>query len=151
VVGGADAADAAVTGLLAVLGALGAGVASALMPLVNAETYAVLAGARSGAWLAAALVLSLAVGQTAGKLVLFESARRGATRFAAKLTRSRWAGLTTGPPVVLVSAAIGLPPLAVVSLASGAAGHRRWLFAALCLLGRTARFAAIVLPIAWAR
>jgi membrane protein YqaA with SNARE-associated domain len=139
-----------VTSLLAVLGALGAGVASALLPLVNAEAYAVVAATRTHAWLAVALVLALAAGQTTGKLVLFESARRGGTRFAAKLRQSRWAGRVTGPPVVLVSAAIGLPPLAIVSLASGAAGQPRWLFALLCLLGRTARFGVIVLPISWA-
>lgn len=138
------------TSLLAVLGALGAGVASALLPLVNAEAYAVVAATRSHAWLAVALVLSLAVGQTTGKLILFESARRGATRFATTLSQSRWAGRVTGPPVVLVSAAIGLPPLAVVSLAAGAAGQSRWLFVILCLLGRTARFSVIVLPISWA-
>lgn len=138
------------TGILAVLGALGAGTASALVPVVNAEAYAVLAATRSHAWLTVLLVLALAAGQTAGKLVLFESARRGASRWAAKLTESRWAGRATGPPVVLVSAAVGLPPLAVVSLASGAAGQGRWLFAALCLLGRTARFAVLVLPVAWA-
>ena len=138
------------TSLLVVLGALGAGVASALLPLVNAEVYAALAATRSHAWLAVGLVLSLAAGQTTGKLVLFESARRGATRFAATLSQSRWAGRVTGPPVVLLSAAIGLPPLAIVSLAAGAAGQPRWLFAMLCLLGRTARFSVIVLPISWA-
>ncbi|GAB3200600.1 hypothetical protein GCM10027062_20560 [Nocardioides hungaricus] len=138
------------TGILAALAALGAGVGSALLPVVNAEAYAVLAATRSHAWPAALLVLALAAGQTAGKLVLFESARRGASRWAAKLTASRWAGRAAGPPVVLASAAVGLPPLAVVSLASGATGQCRWLFGTLVLLGRTARFAVLVLPIAWA-
>lgn len=138
------------SGILAVLGALGTGVASALVPVVNAEAYAVVAATRSHAWLAVVLVLALAAGQTAGKLVLFESARRGATRWAAKLTESRWAGRATGPPVVLLSAVVGLPPLAIVSLASGAAGQRRWLFGVLCLVGRTARFAVLALPVVWA-
>ena len=138
------------SGLLAVLGALGTGAASALLPLVNAEAYAILAATRSHAWLAVVLVIALAVGQTAGKLVLFESARRGAGRWAAKLADSRWAGRATGPAVVLGSAALGLPPLAIVSLAAGAAGQRRWTFGVLCLVGRTARFAVLVLPVAWA-
>ncbi len=138
------------TSVLAFLAALGMGAASALIPLVNAEAYAVLAATRSHAWLAVLLVVALAIGQTAGKLVLFESARRGAGRWAAKLADSRWAGRATGPPVVLASAALGLPPLAIVSLASGAAGQRRWLFAVLCLVGRSARFAVLVLPVAWA-
>jgi len=139
-----------VSGLLAVLGALGTGAASALLPLVNAEAYAILAATRSHAWLAVVLVIALAVGQTAGKLVLFESARRGAGRWAAKLADSRWAGRATGPAVVLGSATLGLPPLAIVSLAAGAAGQRRWTFGALCLVGRTARFAVLVLPVAFA-
>ena len=45
---------------------------------------------------------------------------------------------------------LGLPPLAAVSLAAGASGHRRWEFAALCLLGRTARFGVLALPAAYA-
>jgi hypothetical protein len=139
-----------VTDLLAVLATLGTGAVSALVPLVNAEAYGILAATRSHTWLPVAIVLALALGQTAGKLVLFESARRGATRFAAKLTKARWAGLVTGPPVVLASAALGIPPLAVVSLTAGASGQCRWLFGVLCMVGRTARFAVIVLPVAWA-
>lgn len=138
------------TGLLAVLAALGTGIASALVPLVNAEAYGLLTATRSPALVAVLLVLALAVGQTAGKLVLFESARRGSARWSATLANSRWAGRATSPPVVLASAAVGLPPLAVVSLAAGAADQRRWLFAALCLAGRTARFAVLVLPVTWA-
>jgi membrane protein YqaA with SNARE-associated domain len=139
-----------VSDLLAILGALGTGAASALLPLVNAEAYAILAATRSHAWLAVLLVLALAIGQTAGKLVLFESARRGAGRWAAKLADSRWAGRATGPFVVLGSATLGLPPLAIVSLAAGAAGQRRLTFGVLCLVGRTVRFVVLVLPVAWA-
>ena len=142
------------SGFLAVLGALGTGVASALLPLVNAEAYGMLTATRSHAWLAVLLVLALAVGQTAGKLVLFESARRGAGRWtgrwSAKLADSRWAGRATGPAVVLGSATLGLPPLAIVSLAAGAAGQTRWTFGVLCLVGRSVRFAVLVLPVAWA-
>ena len=103
----------------------------------------------------------LAVGQTVGKLVLFEAARRGTGRLRAVPRRdgraARWAGRIrapaarrTGLPLVLASAAVGLPPLAVVSLAAGAAGQRRCEFGALCLIGRTARFAVLALPVAWA-
>ena len=130
--------------------AVATGLASALVPLVNAEAYAVLAGGRVPGALVPLLVLALAAGQTAGKLVLFESARRGAGRWAAKLADSRWAGRATGPAVVLGSATLGLPPLAIVSLAAGAAGQTRWTFGVLCLVGRTVRFAVLVLPVAWA-
>lgn len=137
--------------------ALLTGTASALLPVVNAEVYAVAAAGRSS-WVTAVLVVvALALGQTAGKLVLFEAARRGSKRFArytragaraeriSRALRSR----RTGDSLVLASAALGLPPLAAVSLAAGAAGQRRWEFALLCLTGRIARFAVIALPAVW--
>jgi membrane protein YqaA with SNARE-associated domain len=142
------------------------GAASALVPLVNAEAYALVAAARPGPVPAWTLVLALALGQTMGKLVLFESARRGATAWLDRLHRggrrpgraSRWSGRVSaglrsrraGPAIVLASASLGLPPLAVVSVAAGAAGQRRAVFGLTCLVGRTARFAALVAPVVWA-
>ncbi|MET8349104.1 MULTISPECIES: VTT domain-containing protein [unclassified Micromonospora] len=147
--------------------ALGYGLASALVPVVNAEAYAVVAGQRGGHALVA--VLALGLGQTAGKLLLFEAARHGTGRLAQKLAHrsrsgraaaraARWAGRIrrwlsrrrTAVPTVLVSATVGVPPLAVVSLAAGTAGLRRWEFAVACLLGRVIRFALLALPAALA-
>jgi membrane protein YqaA with SNARE-associated domain len=144
----------AAAGLLQALGAGAMGFGSALVPLLNAEAYAVVAGATS-TW-GLVVVVALAVGQTAGKLVLFESARRGAERWSGPTKSSRGARwLTrispwlrsgrTGPPLVLASAALGLPPLAVVALAAGASGQRRSLFAGLVLVGRTLRFGVMVI------
>ena len=154
------------TWLAVTVGALGTGVGSALLPLLNAEVYAVGAAGRTGPAVAVAVVVSLALGQTAGKLLLFEAARRGNSRlgrwFGARAGRDgrggRWSARITealgsrrtGHPLVLASAALGLPPLAAVSLAAGASGQRRWEFGLLCLVGRTARFAALALPAAWA-
>ncbi|PTA43244.1 VTT domain-containing protein [Micromonospora sp. RP3T] len=145
--------------------ALGYGLASALVPIVNAEAYAVVAGSRGSHALVA--VLALALGQTAGKLLLFEAARRGTGRLAQKFAHrsrsgraaagsARWAGRIqrwlsrrrTALPTVLASAAVGVPPLAVVSLAAGTAGLRHREFAAACLAGRVIRFALLVLPAA---
>ncbi|MEH0931342.1 hypothetical protein [Micromonospora sp. CPCC 205558] len=147
--------------------ALGYGVASALVPVVNAEAYAVIAGHRGGHALVA--VVALALGQTVGKLLLFESARRGSGRLARTLAQRRGSGRAAGRaarwtepirrwlsrrrtalPTVLVSAAVGVPPLAVVSLAAGTAGLRRWEFAVACLSGRVIRFGLLVLPAALA-
>ncbi|MFG1833955.1 VTT domain-containing protein [Micromonospora chersina] len=147
--------------------ALGYGLASALVPIVNAEAYAVVAGHRRGH--ALVTVIALALGQTAGKLLLFDAARRGTGRLAQILARRsrsgraaaagvRWAGRIqrwlsrrrTALPTVLASAAIGVPPLAVVSLAAGTAGLRHREFAVACLLGRVLRFALLVLPAALA-
>jgi membrane protein YqaA with SNARE-associated domain len=142
----------------AVLLAVAYGAASALVPVVNAELYAVAAAGRSHPTTAVALVVALALGQTAGKLVLFEAARRGSARFTRKRPSRAWArrisdalrSRRTAVPLVLTAAGLGVPPLAAVSLAAGAAGQRRWEFGALCLLGRVARFGVLALPVAFA-
>ena len=152
-------------GLVEAMTALGYGLASALVPVVNAEAYAVLAGHRSGHGVV--VVVVLAFGQTTGKLLLFETARRGTGRWNRKLARgsrsgrapartSRWAEPTrrwlssrrTGLPTVFVSATVGIPPLALVSLAAGTADLRHWEFATACFAGRSIRFAALVLSTA---
>ena len=144
---------------------LGYGLASALVPVVNAEAYAVLEGHRTGH--AAVVVVVLAFGQTAGKLLLFQAARRGTGRLNRRFARrnrsgrararaTRWAeslrrwlsNRRTGLPTVFVSAAVGVPPLALVSLAAGTADLRPWEFATACFVGRLLRFAALVLPTA---
>jgi membrane protein YqaA with SNARE-associated domain len=156
-----------VNSVLEALIALGYGLASAMVPLVNAEAFAVVAGARGGH--AGVTVLGLALGQTGGKLLLFESARRATGGLAGRVARrsrsgrdtartARWAARIrrwlsrrrTGLPTVLVSAITGIPPLAAVSLAAGTAGLRRREFAAMCLLGRLIRFTILVLPTALA-
>ena len=53
-----------------------------------------------------------------------------------------------GTGVVLLSATVGLPPLAVVSAMAGVARLRLTLFVAACLLGRLVRFGAIAWPVA---
>jgi membrane protein YqaA with SNARE-associated domain len=157
-----------VSWLGSILLAVATGTGSALLPVVNAEVYAVAAAGRSRPGLAVALVVCLAAGQTLGKLLLFETARRGGGRLGRWAARreterggrrsGRWSrritealrSRRTGNPLVLLSAGLGLPPLAAVSLAAGASGQRRWEFGALCLLGRTARFAVLALPAAYA-
>jgi membrane protein YqaA with SNARE-associated domain len=144
-------------------GGLGLGFGSALLPLVNAEAYVVLVSTRGPAHLLLCLtVLGVALGQTAGKVLLFESARHarrpawlsrrpGRTtsprtskveRFGNLLRRPR-----TGAPLVLASATVGLPPLAVISVLAGASGQRRTTFALLCFTGRLVRFAALAAPL----
>lgn len=144
--------------------AAAAGVLSALLPVVSAEGYALLAAARTHGVEALAVVFALAAGQTVGKLMLFGAARRGSGRLHTRLCRrgvgraARWhdrvCGLMTrrrtGLPTVLASAAVGLPPLALVSLVAGASAQRRWEFGTVCLIGRVARFAALTVPTVYA-
>lgn len=140
--------------------ALATGVGSALVPVLNAEAWALFAATGPVDTLLA-VVLALAAGQTVGKLVLFESGRRGRAwhpwrRRPVSARTARWTDRVTGwltsrrsgPPLVLAAASIGVPPLAVVSVAAGAAGQRRRVFVPLCLLGRTVRFSVLVLPLA---
>lgn len=142
---------------VAVLSLLG-GLASALLPFVNAEALA--AGAsRANRDLLPVVVVALAAGQTIGKLTLFELAGRGASRLArrshsrhvsvrplARIASRHLVGLQTASsrlPVVAVSAVTGLPPLAAVAVAAGTTHTSRSGFAAACFVGRTLRFALI--------
>lgn len=135
-----------------------AGVASALVPVVNAEALA--AGAsRVNRDLMPVVVFALAAGQTIGKLILFEAARHGTARYA-RGAHARLTGTWTMPPivghpvatlqvassklpVVAISALTGFPPLAAVAIAAGTTEVKRTGFAAACLGGRTLRFALI--------
>lgn len=152
------------TSVLVLLLGLGVGVGSALVPLLNAEAYAVVAAGTATPWVGLGLAAALALGQTAGKLVLFEAGRRGSGHLSGRFAErwrhegpSRWSGRVSawltgrvsGAATVLSAAVTGLPPLAVVSVAAGAAGQRRTAFACWCLAGRAVRFAALVLPAAY--
>jgi membrane protein YqaA with SNARE-associated domain len=163
----------------------GAGAASGLVPVVNAE--ALLTAATAGnpdLWLA--IAASVTVGQCAAKVLIYVAAREGpqrlrpdgrvgqllarvrshagnrvrtrrsetpgATTLKAKLQPRRLAELlgrpVPGTSVVLLSAAVGVPPLAAVSVLAGTARLRLPLFVGACLVGRLARFAAIAWPVA---
>lgn len=142
--------------------ALGTGLASAWIPVVNAEAAVVAAGLTMSAPVALLVALSMALGQTGGKVVLFEIARRGARRFRGHRTaprpgswRQRIIGQMRGRrrtnAVVLLSAGVGVPPLAVVSLVAGGLEGRRSDFALCCMLGRGARFGGLALALLWAQ
>ena len=126
-----------------------------MLPVVNAEAVVAAAGAGLPLWTALVTAVAVAVGQTIGKVLLFEAARRGRqlrhrTGHTTRALRpwqqklvdrlsGRWAARGT----VLASAGLGLPPLALVSIAAGVAGTRRLDFAACCLVGRIARFLVV--------
>jgi membrane protein YqaA with SNARE-associated domain len=148
---------------LAVLSLLG-GLASALIPFVNAEALA--AGAsRTNRELMPVVVVALAAGQTIGKLALFELSGRGASRLGGrthsrtvrmpsleKLASRSVTGLQAASsklPVVAMSALTGVPPLAAVAVAAGTTKTHRSGFAAACFLGRTLRFALIAYGLAF--
>jgi membrane protein YqaA with SNARE-associated domain len=145
------------------------GVASALIPLFNAEVYMLSVAVTAPLTGIVAGVAGLAVGQTIGKLAWFYAGRGGSAKLASLVRRrranrpmpiegsgrwTRWlrylARRPTAALLVAVSAATGIPPLAVVSVAAGASPLRPQEFVALCLSGRCVRFAAVALPAFWA-
>ena len=153
------------TEVLALLLGLAVGAGSALVPVLNAEAYAVVAagsatpvaGSRPGRRPRRRPDLREARavrGRPPWQRTTFPGASPSA---GATPVRPRWSdrvsgwltGRVSGAATVLSAAVTGLPPLAVVSVAAGAAGQRRTTFACWCLAGRVVRFAALVLPAAY--
>jgi membrane protein YqaA with SNARE-associated domain len=147
---------------------VGLGFASALVPVLNIEAYlvGVAAATADGGPLA---VLGATLGQTVGKVVLFVGARRG-MRIGRERHRPRRSARPPGrwrrrlavwserglalldrpwpaAGVVLTSASVGIPPLAVTSIVAGTRRTPLPVFLACCLVGRLARFVAIVVPV----
>ena len=140
------------------LGAATFGVAlvSAVFPAVNIEVYLAGVGAATGGaglWVVAALA---AAGQMVGKMAFFVAGRRAldwgwvrrktsSARFQARLASYR-ARVHDRPLVadalVLVSAAFGLPPFAIVAVLAGQLDVAWPRFLVAGLVGRFARFAA---------
>jgi len=140
---------------------LGVCLVSALVPVVNAEIFLVglvTAQPQLPWWLVG---LAAAVGQLAGKLVIYY-AGRGALRLPARLRRKseserrgRWSARlarfqetcrdrpvwTVG--VLVTAAAVGLPPFAATSFVAGVAQVSLGTFLTTGLVGRFARFGAI--------
>ncbi|MFW6774935.1 VTT domain-containing protein [Nocardioides sp. CPCC 205120] len=139
--------------MILLLTTLGVGVASALLPVVNAEAYLAGVGALGSGGL---VLLSIAAGagQTLGKLVWYEVARRGVqTEWAQKKLSGpkvqrvyqRWTERMEGRPwyaaaIMFVSALGGVPPLLVMAAVAGALRMRREVFLVSVLVGRSIRF-----------
>ncbi|MFY0407089.1 hypothetical protein [Solicola sp. PLA-1-18] len=149
-----------------VAASVGTGVLSALVPVVNAEAALAVTAAASPAALAYVAAVFVGVGQTIGKIILFEAARRGREWRKDKPKKPReelprwrrrlaeWSdrclaamhGRWRSNGVVLLSASVGIPPLLAVAVLAGAARNRRLDFAICCLVGRIARFLVVVYP-----
>ena len=142
------------------LAAFGVGFVSALLPVVNAEVFQAGASLLQPTPVIAACVVTVTVGQTAGKVVIFTASRRGITRWRSSraerpsrtparlkkinATLLKWLSHPIGgPAAIAVSATVGLPPLAIVSATAGASTIRCSAFAGACLVGRLLRFAAL--------
>jgi membrane protein YqaA with SNARE-associated domain len=148
--------------------ALGVGLLSALLPVVNAEVFLLAATASVSPLVGVGAVVGLAVGQVAGKLCLFGASRRSRRAVAHRRRRRRrpdreprWPRLRAwsdrglelldrrlpAAGVLLTSAAVGVPPLAVTTVAAGARRTPAALFVACTLTGRLARFGVLAAPV----
>lgn len=133
-------------------------VVSALVPVVNLEVFLAGVGAATGGvglWLLAALA---AIGQMIGKMVFFVAGREAlewgwlrrktsSPKFRARLAAYR--ARVHGRPLVadafvLLSAALGIPPFAIVAVLAGQLGVAWPRFLVAGLVGRFARFAAVL-------
>jgi membrane protein YqaA with SNARE-associated domain len=173
-----------------VLVALGlvVGAVSAVTPFLPVEAYVLGLSVTHSSTAAVGGAVAAAVGQTAGKLVLFTAARsagqsrwisrlrgRGAKaaaevaaadarddplppdasrrtlrRVGAGIRRADAAGIgllsgRAGTGVVLVSGAVGLPPLLAIAFYAGTSTMRVRGFLVACLVGRTIRFVVLAL------
>jgi membrane protein YqaA with SNARE-associated domain len=179
--------DPATIGLVA-LGLL-VGAVSAVTPFLPVEAYVIGLAVTHSPTVAVAGALAAAVGQTVGKVVLFETARsasssrwlqrlrdRGAKeaaevaaaaaetgadpaggparralrRIGAWLRRANAAGIALlsgrwGPAVVLVSGAVGIPPLLAIAFYAGTSKMNVRAFVLTCLVGRAIRFVVLAL------
>lgn len=135
--------------------------ASAFVPLVNAEAYlaaSALADPFGGVW---GLAAAAATGQMAGKSFFYLAGlrstqwrwlRRRETQWTSKL--ARWEERASGRPVagtalLLLSAASGLPPFALVSVLAGRIRLPFVAFLAAGLVARWARFAVVLGAAVW--
>lgn len=154
--------------LLALMATIGTGLLSAVFPPVNAETAAAVTAAVTNDSLAIAGGLGLALGQTFGKIVIYEGARAGRETTRRYMTRyardpeappSRWArwgaklvdmmkGRWNSAGVIFLSASVGLPPLLATAVTAGVLHMRRLDFVMAVFAGRAIRFLVIIIPIA---
>lgn len=139
-------------------------VASALIPLLNEEVYLGALGTRTSVSATLGLSVAAGAGQTVGKLVWYGAARwsmesRWVQRQLAKpkvrSSYDAWMERTRdrawyAAAVVFLAASVGLPPLLVMAVIAGSLRMRIGVFALACLVGRTARFLAILAGVSWA-
>ena len=140
--------------LLVVLGTFAFCVGSAMIPLLHAETYLVTASLVAPPELRWPLVIAATTGQMLGKVGMYYAGRgvrlipgeRIERRI--RLATERYRGeRQLGRGLVFVSAASGLPPFYLVSIAAGTLTFPLMPFIILGFAGRLIRFAvAVFLP-----
>jgi membrane protein YqaA with SNARE-associated domain len=129
-------------------------VGSAVIPVMHAEAYLVAVSALSPPGVAWGLVVAATAGQMLGKVAMYY-AGRGALRLPFERLRARLAAAAAkvegrrnvGSALIFISAASGLPPFYVISVAAGMLRVPLLSFMVFGAAGRFVRFAvAVFLP-----
>jgi membrane protein YqaA with SNARE-associated domain len=151
--------------------AVGFGIGSAVIPVLNAEAYIAGVGV-SGLLDPVVAAVGVSVGQTLGKVAMFVAVRHRPGYAARKDKEPRAVDLSTrrgrlvqwnrdvskrlldalstprwGIPVTLLSALVGIPPLYGVALIAGASRMRLITFSLSVLAGRSARFVVLAVGV----
>ena len=157
--------------LLQLLASTGFGILSAIVPVINAETY-VVASQVSALAGPVPVAVGVGIGQSIGKLLLFLGVRRGKDFPLVRMHRAEARRKPVGParqrfrdfmarllelvgtkrwglPITFVAAVIGLPPLFAVALLAGATQMRVGWFYLVVLVGRVIRFVGVALGVGW--
>lgn len=149
--------------LMLLITTFGVAIVSALIPVINLETYIAVAAAitlKFGVW---PISMAAAAGQAVGKLCWYTVGRSSINwkfvekkmqtpkwkhQFAvvqAQADKRSWAGMA----MLLLSATVGLPPLAIMAVIAGQLRFNRWWFYFTMFVGRTLRFAAVMGGMSW--
>jgi membrane protein YqaA with SNARE-associated domain len=151
--------------------AVGFGIGSAVVPVMNAEAYVLGVGV-SGALDPVVAAIGVSIGQTLGKVAMFLAVRYRPGYAARKSKEPKPVNLDTrwgrfvrwnrdvskrlldamsdrrwGVPVTLLSASVGIPPLYGVALIGGASRMGVVTFSLSVLAGRAARFILLALGV----
>ena len=138
-------------------------VASALLPAINIEVYLAGVATQLDAAETVGIALVAGLGQTIGKTVWYEVARRGVeTKRGQRLLSKkktgpaieRWRARTAGRPVfaggvLAVSSFAGFPPLLAMAVVAGALRMQLSVFVPVVLVCRTLRFYLLVAGVEW--
>ncbi len=140
-------------------------IASALLPFLPMEVY-ILGIATREPSPAAALALGFAagLGATVGKVVWYETARRGSntawvqkklSKPKVKAAYDRWLTRMEGRPwyagsIMFIAASVGVPPLLVMAAVAGFLKMPMWVFLPTVLVGRTLRFTLLLVGVDFA-
>jgi membrane protein YqaA with SNARE-associated domain len=141
-----------------VLSTFGLSVASALIPLINIEIYLGVLASQVGPGQSVVLAFASGGGQTIGKIIWYELAKRSMdsawvqnklSNDKWKLSYDKWQTRIQGRPwyagsIIFASAFLGVPPLLVLALVAGSLRMPRWVFIPMVFVGRVGRFYLIL-------